>query len=406
MEDQFRELYELTTVPDDDTVKTATEQLVKLYENPESIFPLINLMNPKEKMVLRQAATIGFKTILHQSWDEIRSTEHLQAIKNAMIEILSKENNYTMRSILLDAMVPIFSTETENWPELMQYIEMIANKTDESSIESFLSILTTILRFLGIDFIAPLFENLLNKAKEAMSTKSDQVILAGSGLLRAILNLISTDQEIISSIVLEMLESFYRLLKEDSKIAGAVLNDICAIFTDNDDIFETVQPLIEQYYSIISDDEISSESRCICIQLLYTLIKKYPNEIKSESTQIIASSLELAALIANDDCFDDQLDILYAVRPIEQLSKQISPSEFFDFFWSSAQTDTPNKILAVTAAVNSFMENIPEEISLNFPLIFDFTIGCIQSPHHFIQECGFSNILQLIPRYYSLFSDG
>ena len=376
MEDQFRELYELSTVPDDDSVRMATEHLVELYHNPESIFSLIILLNPREEIKLRKAAAIGLKATLQICWEIISSSEHLQGLKDSMIELLSNEQDYIMRHIILDAMSPIFFTEVENWPQLNEYIESLSNETDESSIELFLSIFTAIFRYLPLDFIASLFDNLLAKAKTALSTQSNQVILAGSHLLRAILNLISTEQEIMASIIMEMLETFYILLKNNSQIAGEILDDICSILTDNE--IEGIEALLQQYYTLISDEEIPVDNRCVCSQLLCTLIEQYPKVIEPESGQIIAELASLA--VVEDECFDSQFDVLYAVSPIEYLAINTSPDNFFAEFWENIQIDTPNKLLAISTAVNSFIEHLPEIISLNFSDIFDLSLDII---HYF-----------------------
>lgn len=405
MEQQFRELYNLINTPDGNAIQTATDQLLALYNNPESIFPLIILMNPNEELRLRKAATIGLKATLQICWDKISNSEHLQGLKDNMIQFLSSEQDYTMRHILLDAMIPIFSTECENWPQLLQYIESLANATDEASIELFLSIFTTILRYLSINFVGSLFENLLLKAKTALSTQSIPVILAGSNLLRAILTLISTEKEIIISVVMDMLNAFYLLLKNNSPIAGEVLNDICLIFTQNTNFFDNIEPLLQQYFTIITDNSIPIENRCVCTEFLCTLIKQYPKELEAQSAHIISITLEFASLIVVDDCFESQLDLIYAVRPIEQLSLRTSPIDFFANFWESVQIDTPNKLVSTAAAINLFIENIPEIIAMNFSDIFDFAIECVQNPCHFVQESGFSIIFQLVSRYYLLFSD-
>ncbi|OHT13319.1 hypothetical protein TRFO_16517 [Tritrichomonas foetus] len=405
MVEHFRELFRHSLVPNDQIVQESTKQLVELYQNPESIFPLISLLNPTEEIGMRRAASIGIKFTLINCWEVIRQSDHLEGLKENMLKILSTEQDFQLRHLILDAMSQMFRTECDNWPQLIQFVEALSNASDEPSVELFLSVFTSIISYLPINTVGSLFESLCGKSRLAIASQSMPVILAGSHLLTVMLTLISTEQEIILALFMDMLNAFYILLQNQSPIAGEVLSDACEIIRKTDKFCDDPTSLLPQIFTICADNSIPCENRCIVTDLLCVLIEQYRFDFEPASSQIISLSLQLASSVVIDGCFEEQHDVMFSVRPIETLSRVTNPTDFFLNFWDNVAIDTPEKVTAAATAVSSYIENIPEIISIHFSDVFEFAIECIGNPQHCVKEAGFSIIYQLVSRHYTMLSD-
>ena len=401
----FHDLFQKLLIPNDQIVHEANEQLMLLYQNPESIFHLINLINSSSQESMRKFAIIGIKYTLMHSWQIIKASEHLQTIKDNMLNLLISEQDRFMRQMVLDAMSTIFTTECDNWPKLIELIQTLSVSNIENECELFLSLFSAIISYLPIETVASLFERLCGISRAAISSQSISLILAGSNLLRVMLTLISTEPQIISSLFQDMLNAFYALLRNNSSIIGQVMDDMCEIIKKTDQFFDSAQSLLPPIFSIYADDQIPFENRCIMSELLCALIDQYPRDFEEVSSQIISMSLELASHVIVNDCLDEQRDLMFVIRPIEHLSKNINPFTFFADFWGSVAVETPEKLISSALAVSSYIEYIPEVISIHFSDVFEFALDCMKNQNHCIQEAGFSILFQLISKYYNLLSE-
>lgn len=402
--DVLRGLLANTVQGDNNLLQQATEQLGVIYTNPESVVALITLVKTEAAIPIRMAAAIGLRVALTNCWDAIQATEQANPCLTAFLEILQQENDFKVRHLVIDALQPVFRASIENWPELVQFLNTLTNPSDVSKFELFLSLLNAILEFLPLDVVAELFEVMCTHIQVALNSDSPELAVSASHLCAFVLSFVMTTPEIANVLYHHIFTVFVKALKCESAMAVEFMRDLCRIIK-NSEKFADAPVLAQEFFQIILDAEIPNASKCLVASPIGKLIKQYPGEMKDVLPETIAITLHLAQQAFIDGCFEDQADLLFAVSPIDRLSRCIDSEEFFEAFWGAVQTDSVESIVAACAALTCFVEYIPETIAANFDRVFSFAMNCLVHADHCVKEAGLSVCFELVARNSEMFAD-
>ena len=99
------DLYLQALIPDNNTVAQATSALLEKYNDANSIFQVLEILQSNSNPLIRRQAAIGLKTILHNFWYKYCQTTLAESIITEIFGILQKKFEFFMikkfRKILL-----------------------------------------------------------------------------------------------------------------------------------------------------------------------------------------------------------------------------------------------------------------------------------------------------------------
>ncbi|KAH0791469.1 hypothetical protein GPJ56_004684 [Histomonas meleagridis] len=398
MVEHLKTLYEQTLIPDQNIVNAAAQELVVIYQNPETVVLLISLLVPSTHPSIRNAAAIGLKYTLINCWEIILQSEHFQQFLNQFIILLSNEQEYTVRHLIINALDPVFRSCCDRWGELIEFIKSLTIDPTESKYELFFTIIPSIIPYLPLEIVAPIFEFLCTQGQLALKSTSMPIIQSGARMVSELLSSISTLPQIVNTLYHEMVNALYQAMKSNQPYSTDLVSEISKIILKTDQFIEDPTILFKEIFGIILDQAISMNNKILLSELICNIIERYPQAISSVLSEVVAISLLLASQSITGDCFDQENDVMFTIRPIEYICQCVPDNDFYSVFWNNVKTDSNGAIIAAATAITSFIEHIPDLVSQNFFDFFDFAIDCIGNNDHCIKEAGFAILYQLISR--------
>lgn len=401
MNDFLYSLYEKSLSQDQKLITEATEVLTDLYKNSETINHLINLIQIPDQRIKR-AALIGLQaTIRNVNVGEYIESKALN-FPELFIHLIKNEESSVIRKMILTTFETFLSFYCES-NEILEFIKSLTVDTNESKLELYFVIFDVILQYLPIDKIAKEFNLLCEQANCALNMESSGVVIACSHFISNLLSTISTLPTTVHHFYNSMMNILVNAMLNNDKNTTNYLKDISNLIS-NVDQFEQTSTLLDQYISIILNTSISIEYRVLISDLICNLIEKYPIDCINDMHKIIEISMLLGYQSVIDDCFEQENDVMYALRPLEFLCQasldpdNYCPDKFYSTFWECVSADTPQTIIVTSMAISNFIEYIPDLISDFFSDLFDYSIQCVNHENHCVKESGFSILYQLISR--------
>ncbi|XP_037723233.1 importin-4-like isoform X2 [Drosophila subpulchrella] len=352
MEAAMLELINGLLATDTERIRQSTDQLMKAYENPDTLLCLAQIVTSNNETQVRQFAAVLLRKRLNKlrHW-QMLSAEHQAAIKSTMLQVLITEKERSVKNAvaqLIGALVRHEAEKGESWmTELLNFVYERCSSSDPKESELGATIFSTLTdsapdQFaLHMEAIFQLFAGVLVAAEASgdLATPTVYEMLVGTCyLLPFISGHSAAEQTVVKAmpLILKALHAFAQKGDEQKFMGAFDIVDHMAEYVPH--LLNTnVKPLLEFSLVIAGDKQLEDPIRCQVISFIAVLgrIKKKPI-LKQKLLEPILSVLfevmcQHECEDADEDYFTEESEgkpASAAVHALDQMALNMSPEKF------------------------------------------------------------------------------
>jgi len=380
-------------------IKSTSDLIIDMCQNVSVFDPLIQVFGSTEREGIRTEAAIALKRFFAIHWDDISQSSEKENMKPIILNLLKSEKSISTRHALLDSLVPVFRSELSAWPEFNEFLESVSD-----DIEYYFSILGVCFVYLPIEAIGLVFDSICHQFEIAFNSGDSNAIYAGSYLFSIMFSVLSAEASVLDSLMHSIIQGLLAALSVQASYANHLVNALSNLIESSEVINDPIL-VATTIIEIASNTDFEVSIRCLLVDPLMILMKKFAQEMVMLFPEIIQLSIDLSIQSYVDDCFAQQNDSFYSVLPLEIICTLMEPEEFYQEYIARISIEELNHVGSFACGLLSFIDQIPEVIASHFKEIIGYVISCLQHEHHSIMEAGLTILMELSQRFSSALSD-
>ncbi|EAY04295.1 hypothetical protein TVAG_250550 [Trichomonas vaginalis G3] len=385
MAQELLELYKSTLQPE--SIQSATEKLLSLYEDPKIIFTQLQLLNITRNPIYREAITIGLKAVLKNHWITIHNDPESQQIRGILIEILARESIPKLRTMLIDAISIIIANDLENWPEFVDFRNSLSNSSSTDELSFYLQLVTASISYLPGSFIVNNAESIGFQILRGVSLNDESVVNSACQLFIEFTNTVNLGEDIS----LQIAEKLLAKIRQNNQLS--ILFATLSKFIETSEEFEDPSFIFIEILELMANDEI--EKRYLLIDPLNSLIKRYTIQATLILQEIVNAVISLGNDYLNDDCYDDQTDSLYVARAIGKLAKNIGGNFVYELLEMFSLITFDTSTIFLVMCYSELLDNDALTMNKYYSSLYSMSLGLIQNSDHLSIEASLTLLSQL-----------
>ena len=124
-------LYQQSLIPNTEIVKEATDQLLSIYENPENISLIFQVINDSSDNTIKQSALTGLYKMMNAHWKSAyNGNQNGEAIKEHLLNLFRNfKSNNLISNLLAYCFKPIIETQGWEWSELNKFLSQTISES-------------------------------------------------------------------------------------------------------------------------------------------------------------------------------------------------------------------------------------------------------------------------------------
>ena len=402
--DQLISLFEVflsPVQPAQEIVNEATNQLLKLYENPETLYLILDLFQTNQNLSVKLFCTTGIKNILSskEKWNVYQQSGHSGKIKSIILNILHNEENQHIFSNFLSSIANIISCEYSDWPEYLAIIQEFAS--NESKLLCAVLMANAIAKESDDQFATLFWEFFCNLCVQGLSSNNESIILESSHLLTNMFHFPSEFEENLANIFTVLFQVFTQLMAKSSSICGNIIDDFDEIANIDDFNFPNTEEIVNQFLILAMNPNFDIDNRCFALSpAIQFLIHDPCADISSVLGTMIDVLFSISVNSFLDDLCTDNQDNMNIIQDyIDNLLSVSNPKELYYLIKQKGTGgNSQGEIVTFAFSLITIANSHPDLIVHDITSFLNIAFTCIETPHHCIQEAGFDIFESLFTR--------
>ena len=385
-------LYQQSLIPNDELVSSATEQLLSIYENPENISLIIQVINDVPDNKIKGTALWGLSKMMEMHWvSTFNENQEGELIKEQLLNLFQKfQNDTTLSNYTVYCMIPVIQAQGWGWNELVSFL----NQTISESTLKAVSYLLGHSLNSSENISQEIYEFCLSVIEQSMNVDDIQVIICSS---RVFALLCSFPQQDYSESLFNFLNAYVTIFSgnPDVELAKSISNS----FNIENQFFNAEQLLMQLL-------EISTQSDPkICYIIIRKLISKFGNNLREQFPFLLQTTIEIITSLFSDDCYNPSDDSNYITGIADKCSKRCNSDEFSSLI-TEILSSTPNDFSELFSLLE-IIHSVIDTVNINSPPLYsammELISASLNTDNHTIIELSLICIIDLIEYRSELF---
>jgi hypothetical protein len=313
---ELADLYGRVQAPGGEDILSITSSITRLYDDPATLFPLLDLLTSAQNPTIRHAAAIGLRTMLSKFWEQL---PHTAPIKMRIIESLTNDPELIVRQEVIHAIGPLFPCE-----ELENLAFEALESDDPLVLQTGIELWIKIFQTLSEDS-EPVISPICERLAMVLGSNSDDLRIAGARLIAVLMEALN------APLPTELLELFSELLRlfEATVRAGEPLSWALAKPIGETAEFEELRVDCAVYLDVLGGllaSDISVEQALPVFPILGSLVTRHFIELDVEMGELVGVLFRWLSAAFTDSCDSDQSDIALILAEVSSLFLQARDS--------------------------------------------------------------------------------
>ncbi|KAK8891069.1 hypothetical protein M9Y10_028274 [Tritrichomonas musculus] len=370
------DLYLQALIPDNNTVAQATSALLEKYNDANSIFQVLEILQSNSNPLIRRQAAIGLKTILHNFWYGYSKTPSAQNIIDSIINSLKNESEQLTRHLIIYALDPICSHREDIWPRLIDDLALNCIQSDDLAI---LDIGLSLYEMI----IPHLKENLIGEVLPPLSEKIAFVFQAPNDLIPTSSNLILQLFKIFTPNIPECLVNLVEVLFTCFRVFLQTQHPQVNVIANNLSEIVSMEGTSTSTRHLIYLLEVANDPSIppFVIHHIFTPIEEIIKNkymvpfIYKYIPDLLSTVFKCASLTFIDDCITEQSDssYIYGILDFIQIDKE-EGNALFSVFSQLFSNSSIQVSFSSLLAFQFFIDNYPHIVTNNLKQMVSFLI--------------------------------
>ncbi|KAH0796042.1 importin-4 isoform X1 [Histomonas meleagridis] len=375
----------LQTATDNETVEQITQIIMNAYSDPMTIFPLIELLCTNQNPFVRHQSSIGIKQMLEKHWRTYCMTPHGEQIKIALLNALSKESIFSIRHSIIYSLEPICQIREIPWPELDNFAIQLIQSSNPSELEIGMSLFEVIIPYLPESFIVSNIEQICERIGFAMTLNSPELLIATIDFMTSLFQLFDPPiPEGLSQLMEKLLMVFQMSLIQNWPFAYQIAESINKTICTPPRV--SSKDLLDFLLNLANNEAVPHELLFHIFNPINTLVSTQYKSIRKQLPALVITVIKCAAYSLQDDCFNNQSDLIFITDVIEGITAE----EGEDLFYTIQEIlndSSPNMSFVSLIIFQFFIDEMPGVVAENLQFFVEFIIKqYTNQQHHCIKE--------------------
>ncbi|KAH0787559.1 hypothetical protein GPJ56_008553 [Histomonas meleagridis] len=409
---QLNSLYSILCNPqcaNQELIDSASNQLMVLYDVPETLFALFQLFSQTNETPIRLSCAIAMKTMVSNigRWEHYQSNDQGETIKQTFIQYLSTTDNMYLFQNILSAAGAIMSVEAVNWPEYFQLLEQFSQTQSEFHFNASLQMASVFLDRASHEVVGSVWGFFINLCQKALTIQNEEIIKSVSDVISKMFNFAPEIIEGLDVLYVSLFQIFIQLISNNSNTSYYLI-DIFKQIAESEYEFPNLDEIIKQYLQIAIQPSIDINIRCLLLGPVNSMLAVETITTDNLVDGIIDCVFKIATDAYIDDvCIDDQENMNIAIDTIEVLAGVAKQKQLYNCVMSKSENlTTVNSITVYAETLIVLIGCVPEMIHHQINTFIQFSFSCIQTNNHTVQEAGYEVFSKLFERlndaYYNI----
>lgn len=374
-------LYQQSLIPDTELVNDATKQLLSIYENPENISLIFQVINEVPDNSIKRTALAGLYRMMEVHWISFYNENQVgETIKEQLLLLFENfQKDELIANNVAACLLPVIKTLGWEWAELINFLSQTISV---STIK-----VVSYLLYHSIEFTENLSPEIINFClsilDESINKNDIQLIICSSNVFALLSSFL---HEEYSEVLIKFLNIYMSVFSENPNVELA--NSIGKSFNVNNtfiDVDSLLMRLIE--LSTQSDPQIYYIT-------IRKLISKLGKNLRERFPFLLNSTIDIISSLFSEDCYLQESDSNYIAGVASKCAKRCNTDDFTSLI--TELYSTPRKtiqelysILEITHNIidfininsaplyNSIMEMMSESLNVENHTIIEITIYCL-----------------------------
>ena len=381
-----------------ENVEEVSKVIIQIYQNPDSLFQILNILLNHEDPTIRHYASVGLKQSLNCNISNISNDPAFDQIKEMILNSLMKEPAMIIRDSIIHAISVIIDKKV-NWPQFEQFITNLFQTNQPINVETALKLLYIYVPYFSVEHFNSSCQVIAQQITTAISSNSFPIIIAGFDLFAQIIPffdkpLVSPFTEILS----QAINTFHQLIIQMDQSLFKMQNIIEHIIEGNNGALN-LSEMLGVLLQMVLDPNISPQyyfnifspvQTIIMSDNAVTFLKPIVGELMKAIVFVIAKSMD-------DECFSDDNSGYLVSGSIETLSQYMNSDKLYNITIPLLSENSPNEVYASVIVFDRFIENAPAMAISNSSFLMKSLLKYLSPElHHSIREASLSAISKLI----------
>ena len=381
------DIYSQLRIPDNSIIANATETLTNLYQDPNVIFSVLEVLKSNPDPFIRRQSAVGLKTLLHNHWYIYCQNPSSKDIINEILLSIQTEPIDVIRHLVIFAIEPIYKNKDKNSAQFTNMIDEFALKCIQSDTTAVLDVgirlHQIILPYLNEDVIFSYMELLANQIMSLLQA-SQELIVPAADLIASLTHILSPPlPEPVENMIIMLENLFKNLLLSNSPIIYNIANSLSEAFATSSNCSKNASFLLE----LANNPEISPDLLFHIFTPLQSLLEQNFEQIETYLESIIITIFKCTAISFQDDCIEEQSNSLYIFNTIDEINRFGLGDEIFQILSRYISNASIQESFASLLAFQYLIDEFPEVISENLKTVLLFIVQMADiSNHHCVCE--------------------
>ena len=387
---QIAALYEgLLAAKGNDEIRAVTEQLLAIFKDPVAVPAILTIVGQHPNMSVRQAAATGLKLALKATWKFIyyggedkgrANVEQINMVRTMILEVLPAQQ-VSLAKQVIDYCDAVFETETQQWPELLEFIGKLTDTPDHIIIGNYL--VCEIAQYLGEEKLAPLGQQLIAFAQSAIALGTAEAVKTGCLSLGVVISFMPPE------VVGMCRDSFMNLLGLFQNALTSSDNDMsCELAKNVGDVCQATAPpipvtdVLTFLCGLLKNPQVEKDMHIHVFTALNELVEYHGEEMEPALEQLVQLLIEVVAELNNGELCEDNGDAWYVASTAELMASQLSDTGLFKVLKRicAAANENPNTRFAYLLVFFNCLGECKEAVLENMKFVCEYLFGCLKDP--------------------------
>lgn len=395
------ELYSSLLIPDNNVISQATQALLSLYQSPDTIMPILEILKNSDNAQIRQHAAIGLKRVLKNHWYGFCTTKYAQSIIDDIITSLKNEAEERIRHLIIYALEPISAYRECPWPKMLDDLALQCIQSDDPAIlDVGLHLYEILIPHFSEKTINYIIDPLVEKISEIFQNCINLVTISANLIALLFQTLSSPYPACLDDITSVIFDGFHKLLIAQFPSIYHISTSISSIISYKGS--HSAGQFLEYLLQIANSTDVPPSFLPHVFTPMETIVKDYmfiDSKVQEYLPALLATVFKCTALAFQDDCILEQTDsrhIFSVLEPLSNCDEEVGNNIFSVFSEMISNSSVPEAFSSLL--VFQFMiDNYPQIVSGNLKQIVTFLLAQSQSTcHHCLRELSMISFNHLI----------
>ncbi|OHS95346.1 hypothetical protein TRFO_38535 [Tritrichomonas foetus] len=372
-------------------------RIMEIYNNPQSIFEILQIINNNENAIIRHHASVGLRKSLELNVAKIAQDPAFEQVKEMIISALLKTPEMIIRDSIIHAMAYILDMKVP-WPQLDSLIQNLFQDQIPIQVETAMKVLFIMVPNFNPQQFAVYAPTMGQQIVAAIQTNIPGLVKSGFELFSQTIPFF--DQPLISpysDILTQIFTMFHQAAVEMDDLMFFLLSIIERVIESNNGGINFEQ-LLQITLQFAIDPHISSEACFYIFSPIQAIIMKdQPQVIKQHVNDILKTTIFCIAKSFADECFSDSCSGYLISNSIDTLCEYMNSDKLYKIAMELLSENSPNEIFASAIVFDRFIETAPAQAVSNSAFLIKTLIKYMTPElHHSIREASLNATSKLI----------